>query len=100
MLVWILKVNNKEPFLHEMTPNLLYVRYLMSSYLYYNSYPIIPYTDYQFDWLCKELLNRWDEVDHIHKYLTTEEDLKAGTGFAIKFPLIVQNCAIEWANSF
>lgn len=90
----------KEPNLSEMSPNLLYTRYLMSSYLYYNDFPVLPYSDCQFDWICRELLERWDEVDHYHKYLCDEETLRAGTGFNIKFPLIVQNCAIEWANEF
>jgi len=78
----------------------LYVRYLMSSFLYYKGFPIIPYTDYQFDMVCKRLLVEWDNFEHMHKSLTTKEDLRAGTGYAIEFPLIVQHSAISWVESF
>ncbi len=77
----------------------LYVRYLMSSYLYYNDYPIMPYSDLQFDMVCRRLLNEWGNFEHMHKSLTTEEDLRAGTGYAIKFPLIVQHAAEQWLES-
>ena len=75
----------------------LYVKYLMSSYLYYNDSLRIPYSDTEFDNICKELLSRWDELDHQHKYLCDEEMLRCGTGYSIKFPLIVQSCAMQWS---
>jgi len=79
---------------------MLYTRYLMSSFLYYKSFPVIPYTDIQFDMVCKRLLEGWDSFEHRHKHLTTKEDLRAGTGYAIEFPLIVQHAATSWVESF
>lgn len=54
-------------------------------------------TDYEFDMLAKLLLDQWDKVSHIHKALIDVEDLKAGTGYAIReYPKIVQGAALEW----
>ena len=77
-----------------------YARYLMSSYLYYNDHPVLPYSDSQFDGLCKRLLDEWDTFSHQHKHLCTEDDLRAGTGYAIKFPNIVKGAALSWVDSF
>lgn len=77
------------------SPNLCLVYYLMSSYLYYYEGNQV-FTDAQFDELCRVLVKRWKEVTHPHKHLTTLEDLKAGTGFSIKYPSRVQNAALHW----
>jgi hypothetical protein len=78
-----------------MTLNQKFVRYLLSSYLYYVEGRSI-LTDSEFDALCKELLERWDEVTHRHKHLTSREDLEAGTGYAIQYPSIVIGAARHW----
>lgn len=83
---------------HELTLNQKFVQYLMSSYLYYVEDAHV-LTDTQFDELCKELLDRWDEITHPHKSLTTRDDLAAGTGYAIKYPLIVVGAARAWYRS-
>ncbi len=37
----------------------------------------------------------WQQIDHIHKHLVTLDDLNAGSGFAISYPLRVENCAMH-----
>ena len=70
-------------------------QYLIHCYLYYIcNRPVID--DYEFDKICKELLESWDTIEHMHKHLVSKEDLAAGTGFAIKYhdyPEIVKSCA-------
>ena len=79
--------------------NALYSHYLMSSYLYYKNLPVVPWSDVQFDMACKRLLLEWDDIDHIHKHLCSKEDLEAGTGFSIDFPLQTQHAAMHWVES-
>ena len=78
----------------------LYVRYLMSSFLYYEDYPVLPYSDTQFDMVCRRLLREWDTFEHMHKHLCDEEMLKAGTGYSIEFPLITQHAAQDWVGEY
>ncbi len=72
--------------------------YLMASYLYYiKDVSAIP--DTTFDQLCKRLLSEFETVDHPHKYLVSELDLEAGTGYRLTdatFPLIVKSAAWQW----
>jgi hypothetical protein len=75
-----------------------FVEFLMSSYLYYEEACHV-LGDCQYDALCKELLDNWDAVTHHHKHLITREDLAAGTGYAIKYPLIVVGAARHWYRS-
>lgn len=79
---------------------LLYVRYLMSSFLYYKADARTPWTDVQFDYACKRLLDEWDTFEHPHKHLTDKQALRAGTGYHIQYPLIVESCAWRWLKSF
>lgn len=72
-----------------------FVIFLMSCYLYYQENCHV-LTDTQFDALCKELLDNWDLITHRHKHLVSREDLEAGTGYAIKYPLIVIGAARDW----
>lgn len=79
-----------------MTPiNRKFIEYLMASYLYYIC-DLAVLTDSQYDQLCHDLLEGWDEITHRHKSLVTKEDLKAGTGFAIKYPAILECAARQW----
>ena len=80
--------------------NALYVRYLMSSFLYYTDQPLLPYTDHQFDSMCRRLLREWESVAHYHKHLCDEEMLRAGTGYSIEFPTIVKGAAVQWSEDF
>ncbi len=57
--------------------------YLMHCYLYYELNTPVIY-DYDFDKLCKDLLEKWDSINHSYKELISKSDLKAGTGYSIK----------------
>lgn len=67
----------------------------MSSFLYYKLHQS-KLTDYEYDTIAKVLIERWDEVTHHHKKLITLDDLKAGTGYGIHYPLIVMHAAQDW----
>jgi len=81
--------------MENLTINQKFVRYLLSSYLYYVE-DVHILADQQFDSLCKELADRWDEITHQHKYLISRDDLEAGTGYAIQYPQIVVGTARQW----
>lgn len=79
--------------------SLLVSWYLMSSYLYY-LHEVSLLHDHEYDLLCKELLSRWDKVEHPHKHLVSKEDLMAGTGFTLReedYPSITKNAARQLA---
>ena len=67
--------------------------YLMCSSLYYEQARLVV-PDETFDMWCRILQENWDDFDHRHKYLVCENDLKSGTGYALKYPLIVQHAAL------
>ena len=53
-------------------------KYLMGAYAYYElDKPLI--SDTEFDLLAKDILNNWDNIEHLHKYLLTKDMLEAGT---------------------
>lgn len=85
------------PRIEDMSPNLLLKHYLMHSYLYYiKDTPVI--SDHEYDLICRRLLERWDGVDHPHKYLTREDALRAGTAFHLSeeaYPLITRSAAMQ-----
>lgn len=67
-------------------PNMLVPFYLMSCWLYYVlDSPVV--SDKLFDEMTKSLMAQWDTIEHWHKELVTMEDLVAGTGFALKYPI-------------
>lgn len=52
--------------------------YLMAAYAYYvEDDPIL--TDGVFDTVSRRFLEKWDEINHRHKYFVTKEMLEAGT---------------------
>lgn len=62
--------------------------YLMAAYAYYvEDNPIL--SDSRFDRMARSMLERWDEIEHHHKHLITEQDLKAGT-YLGEYPSRVQ----------
>lgn len=80
-------------------PNMLVPHYLMACYRYYElDAPFI--TDKLFDDMSKELLAKWDSIEHRHKDLISLDDLRAGTGYAIKYPTIVKHAAnhMVWSH--
>lgn len=69
--------------------NRLYGEYLEHSCRYYIlDQPVI--RDSEFDSICKELLERWNEVTHRYKSLTDKSALIAGTGFQMAFTMPYQ----------
>ena len=65
-------------------PNMLIPYYLMFSYLYYEK-NITLIDDTEFDQMCKTLLDKYDELKHMHKHLVKKESLTAGTGYDIVY---------------
>lgn len=52
--------------------------YLMAAYSYYvQDEPIL--SDSRFDRMAKTILEKWDDIEHMHKHLITKSDLEAGT---------------------
>jgi hypothetical protein len=65
-----------------------YELWLEAGYEYYvapNEFDLPIMSDYDYDRLSEELLNTFDEWDHPLKYLVCEDDLRCGSGFAIKW---------------
>jgi hypothetical protein len=58
--------------------------FLCTSLLYYRDLVSVV-SDEAFDWMCHEMLARWEEIKHPHKGLITLDDLVAGTGYALDF---------------
>ena len=75
-------------------PNMLIPYYLMLSYLYYEK-NISLIDDTEFDQMCKTLLEKYDEVEHMHKHLVKKENLTAGTGYDIKYTEMIKSSAME-----
>lgn len=82
--------------LQESDLNKLFVKYLMSCFLYYKKNEIV-LEDKQYDLICKTLAANFDSITHPHKKLVTKADIEAQTGYRIKrYPKITQVCAMEW----
>ena len=63
-------------------------KYLMCSYAYYElDNQLI--SDTEFDMLAKEILDNWDNIEHMHKHLLTKDMLVAGT-YLGEYPNIVK----------
>ena len=77
----------------ETNPNMLIPYYLMFSYLYYVKH-ISLIEDTEFDQMCKTLLEKYDEVEHMHKPLVKKESLTAGTGYDIKYTNMIKDSAM------
>lgn len=79
----------------EKGPALLVPWFLMSSYTYYILDKALLSDEY-YDKLCDELLEKWNDIEHPHKYLIDYWSLNAGTGFYLKeeqYPSICKNAA-------
>ena len=73
--------------------------YLVTSFLYYRLNRSV-ITDHEFDRLCFELNEGWDDFDHQHKHCTSRDDMIAGTGYANEYPLMVQGAAYSMLTNF
>ena len=78
----------------ETNPNMLIPYYLMFSYLYYEK-DISLIADTEFDLLCKNLLEKYDGLKHMHKHLVNKESLTAGTGYDIKYTNMIKSSAMR-----
>jgi hypothetical protein len=66
--------------------NMLVPHYLMACYAYYvMDNPII--SDELFDHITKRLIKEYDGLTHWHKEHITMDDLIAGTGYALVYPV-------------
>lgn len=78
---------------------LLFVRYLMASFLYYQLDESSPWSDHEYDAACKRLYDEWDTFEHPHKVFADRECLTAGSGYQIRYyPKITQSSALSWAR--
>ena len=78
----------------EKNPNMLVPYYLMFSYLYYEK-NVSLIEDTEFDKLCQTLLEKYDNVEHMHKHLVSKEALTAGTGYDIVYTNMIKDSAMK-----
>lgn len=87
----------------EVVKNGTYVEcYLTSSFVYYHqpAWRSIC-TDATFDWCCKMLLEKWDDIEHPHKHLIDHKSLSTNGAFDLpvdKYPRIVKRVAATMAG--
>lgn len=75
----------------------LIARYLMCAYAYYvEDDPLI--SDSEFDQLGKDILQNYDNIEHMHKHLVTKKDLEAGT-YLGEYPALVKGAVRDYRNS-
>ena len=70
---------------YQNNPNMLVPYYLMYSYAYYKENESL-ISDTEYDDICKQIIEKWDNITHWHKSLLTLDALKAGTGYDIEYP--------------
>ena len=70
---------------YQNNPNMLVPYYLMYSYAYYKENESLV-SDTEYDDICKQIIEKWDNITHWHKSLLTLDALKAGTGYDIEYP--------------
>ena len=70
---------------YQNNPNMLVPYYLMYSYAYYKENESL-ISDTEYDDICKQIIDKWDNITHWHKSLLTLDALKAGTGYDIEYP--------------
>lgn len=74
----------------------LVAAYLIHSFLYYQC-EVSVITDAEYDAICLELLERYNEIEHPHKYLVDPDALRAGSGYhlaALDYPPQVRAIAM------
>ena len=75
--------------LNNISINRLVPIYLMSSYLYYELDKNV-LTDSQFDYLCKKILDNWDNINHMHKHLIDKHNLKSVSVYGIEYNNLIK----------
>ena len=81
--------------IRNMHPNALVSWFMIGSYAYYEL-NVNVMSDYDFDYLVLRLREEWDAIDHPHKKLITPTNLEAGSGYDIRFPLIVKGATMDF----
>ena len=81
--------------LNNISINRLVPIYLMSSYLYYELDKNV-LTDSQFDYLCKKILDNWDNINHMHKHLIDKDNLKSGRGYGLEYTNLIKGASLNW----
>ena len=57
--------------------------FLIASYTYYH-HDLSVLSDGMYDELATTILEQWDNIEHVHKYLITKDDLQAGSMYRLK----------------
>ena len=83
--------------IRNMRPNALVSWFMIGSYAYYEL-DVNVMSDYDFDYLVLRLREEWDNIDHPHKDLITPTNLDSGSGYDIKFPLMVRGATVDFLN--
>lgn len=81
-------------------PNAVVSWWLMASYTYY-IHDVSLLSDGLYDEMAKDMLARWDSIEHPHKHLIKEADLKAGSLFGMlaeNYPAQVKGAASQVAR--
>ena len=50
----------------------------------------------KFNKTLKKILSKWDDITHPHKELIDKEQLKAGTGYYLKYTNMIKGAADSW----
>jgi len=58
--------------------------------------PIIE--DIEYDELCRELKEKWDNVEHYHKHLIDKQSLGAGTGYELQYNKRIERASLALLN--
>jgi hypothetical protein len=76
--------------------------YLGASYLYYIR-DVSLLSDTMYDKLARTMLRSWESIQHPHKYLITQADLRAGTLYRLaahEYPTITKSAACRHAREY
>ena len=82
-------------------PNGVIPWWMIASYLYY-IHDISLLSDGLYDEMARDMLDRWDTLEHQHKHLITPEDLKMGSLFRLKaedYPGMTKGAAAHLVNT-
>ena len=94
MLHEILKSNQIDK-IETLPINLIVSYYLMSCFLYYEL-DLNVLSDYEFNILCKRLINEYNTITHMHKKLIDVDELKASTGYTLTYTRLIKHASIIW----
>jgi NAD-dependent DNA ligase len=54
--------------------------------------------DMEYDEICRELKEKWDNVNHYHKHLIDKQSLGAGTGYQLQYNKRIECASIALLN--